>query len=214
MPPFSVVLSPGSGYNLSEIHLNGENVTGLERAEFPAIADRIGGRYDKERDALLLTMLGQEYAVSHSGITLHGQKAPDQQASVILDYLFSAGIALTLVPWRVLGDFPGSRCQDFRKTVELPVAQHAAEIITRAQALLPMFDGTGGPGIVGGDMAITVRALPKVYLHVELWQETTDFPAETWILFSHNAHEFLAAESLQTLADVFKDRLLSLLRIY
>ncbi len=189
-------------------------VTALGHAAFPAIADRIGARYDEEKDVLLLAMLGQEYIVHRDGVSLHGQKAPDPHTSVILDHLFSSGTVLTLVPWRVIGDFPGPQRPDFRGTVELSVAHHAAEIIARAQALLPMFDGKEAPSIVGSDMAITVRALPKVYLHVELWQETQEFPAETWILFSNNAHEFLSVSSLHLLAETFKDRLLSLLRIY
>jgi hypothetical protein len=45
-------------------------------------------------------------------------------------------------------------------------------------------------------------------------QETQDFPSEAWILFSNNAHEFLSAENLQTLGETFKERLVSLLRIY
>jgi hypothetical protein len=63
-------------------------------------------------------------------------------------------------------------------------------------------------------MAITVRALPKVNLHIELYQETQDFPAEVWVLFSNNADQFLPTPSLHLLAEMFKDRLLSLLRIY
>ncbi len=186
----------------------------LGHAEFAAVAERAGARYDEKQDALLLAMLGQEYVVRRDGISLHGQKAPDAHASVILEYLFSSGSALKLTPWRAIGDFSGSRCAEFRRAVELPVAQHAAEVITRAQALLPMFNGEGAPSIIGSDLALTVRALPRVYLHVELWQETPDFPAETWILFSHNANEFLSVEGLQALADAFKDRLLSLVRIY
>ncbi len=189
-------------------------VKALEHASFPVLAERVGALYDQEQDALLLAMLGQEYISHRDGILLHGQKAPDSHTSVILDYLLSSGTALTLMPWRAIGDCPGALCPNFRKKVELPVAQHAAEIITRAQALLPMFDGKGVPSLIGSDMAITVRALPKVYLHVEMSQETQDFPAETWILFSNNAREFLGAENLQALAETFKDRLLSLLRIY
>ena len=181
---------------------------------FPAIAERVGALYNEEQDALLLAMLGQEYIIRHDGIFLRGQKAPDSHALVILDYLFSSGAALTLMPWRTIGDFPGAKCPDFRKNVESPVAQHAAEVITRAQAILPMFDGTAVPSLIGSDMAITMRALPKVYLHVEMSQETQDFPSEAWILFSNNANEFLSAENLQALGETFKDRLLSLIRIY
>ncbi len=186
----------------------------LEHASFPAIAERVGALYNEEQDALLLAMFAQEYIIRSDGIFLHGQKAPDGHASVILDYLFSSGTALALMPWRTIGDFPGARCADFRKNVELPVAQHAAEVITRAQAILPMFDGTGVPSLIGSDMAITIRALPKVYLHAEMSQETQDFPSEAWILFSNNAHEFLSAKNLQALGETFKERLLSLLRIY
>ncbi len=187
----------------------------LEQASFPAIAERAGALYNEEQDALLLAMLGQEYIIRRDGILLRGQKAPDSHASVILDYLFSSGTALTLMPWRTIGDFPGgARCADFRKNVELPVAQHAAEVITRAQSILPMFDGAGAPSLIGSDMAITMRALPMVYLRAELSQETQDFPSEAWILFSNNANEFLSAESLQTLGETFKERLLSLIRIY
>ena len=103
---------------------------------------------------------------------------------------------------------------DFRKKVEQPVMQYAAEIITRANALLPMFDAEAVPSLIHSDMAIIVRALPKVYLRAELSQETQDFPAEVWILFSNNADDFLSVASLQTMAEIFKDRLLSLLRIY
>jgi hypothetical protein len=98
--------------------------------------------------------------------------------------------------------------------VELPITQYVAEIITRAKSLLPLFDAKPAQSIIGSDMAITVRALPKVSLHIEMSQETQDFPAESWVLFSNNANEFLTVPSIQTLAEIFKERLLSSLRIY
>lgn len=162
----------------------------------------------------MLAMLGQEYIIKHDGIFLHGQKAPDNHAAVIMDYLFSSGTAPMILPWRSLGDFFGEAFPEFRNKVELPVTQYAAEVITRANAILPLFDAKVVPSLIGSDMAITVRALPKVFLHVELSQETQDFPAEVWVLFSNNAHEFLSAASLQMLGELFKDRVLSLLRIY
>ncbi len=103
---------------------------------------------------------------------------------------------------------------DFRKKVELPITTYTAEILARSNNLMPMLDAKAVPSFIGSDLALTVRALPKVYLHVEISQETQDFPAEAWMLFSHNAHEFLEFRNLQVLAELFKDRLLSLLRIY
>ena len=186
----------------------------LEQASFSDMAERISALYNEEQDALLLAMLGQEYVISHDGIQLHGQKAPDGHSSVILDYLFSDGTALTVLPWRTLGDFSRTTAPEFRKKVELPLAQYVAEIVTRSHSLLPLFDGTAVRSLIGSDLAITVQALPKVYLHAELSQETQDFPAEVWILFSHNADEYLSAPNLQLLAEIFKERLLSLLRVY
>ena len=189
-------------------------VKALEHASFPEIAQRISALFSEEEDAMLLGMLGQDYVIRHSGIFLHGQNAPDAHASVILDYLFSSGTVLQDVPWRSIGDFTGEPYSDFRKKVELPIAQYAGEIITRAKSLLPLFDATPAQTIIGSDMAITVRALPKVYLRVEMSQETQDFPSEAWVLFSNNANEFLTVQSIQTLAEIFKERLLSSLRIY
>ena len=186
----------------------------LELASFPSIAERVNALYSEEKDALLLAMLGQEYVIRRDGILLHGQKAPELHSVVIIDYLLSEGTSLTVLPWRTVADFSGSPCPEFRQKIELPITQYAAEVITRANSILPLFDAKAVPSLIGSDMAITVRALPKVYLHVELSQETPDFPAEVWVLFSQNAHQFLSVTNLQALAEIFKDRVLSLLRIY
>jgi hypothetical protein len=189
-------------------------VKSLEHTSFPDIAERIAALYNEEEDALLLGMLGQEYVIRHDGILLHGQRAPESHALVILDYLFSSGTTLTMAPWRTIGDFTGISSPDFRKRVEAPITTYVAEIVTRANALLPMMDAKTAPSIIGSEMAITVRALPKVYLRAELSPETQDFPADAWVLFSNNAQEFVTLPNLQILAELFKDRLLSLLRIY
>ncbi len=186
----------------------------LQQTSFFEQADRINALYNKDEDALLLGMLGQEYVIRHEGVFLHGQQSPEIHTAVILDYLFSSGTMLSLTSWRAIGDFFGRSSPDFRKRVELPISNYVMEIIARANTLLPMLDAKTVPSLIGSDMAITVRALPKVYLRAELSQETQDFPAEAWVLFSNNANEFLPMPSMQLLAEVFKDRLLSLLRIY
>ena len=186
----------------------------MKAFSFPEQAERISALYNEEEDALLLGMLGQEYSIRHGGVFLHGQQAPEVHASVIHDYLSSSGTILSLMPWRAIGDFSGQASPDFRKRVELPISNYAVDIITRANTILPMVDAETTPSLIGSDMAITVRALPKVNLHVELYQETQDFPAEVWVLFSNNADQFLPTPSLHMLAEMFKDRLLSLLRIY
>jgi Domain of unknown function (DUF3786) len=189
-------------------------VKSLEQISFPNIAERIAALYNEEEDALLLGMLGQEYVIRHDGIFLHGQRAPESHVLVVLDYVFSSGATLTTAPWRSLADFTGETSPDFKKRVEAPITTYVPEIITRANAFLPMLDAKKTSSIVGSDLAITVRALPKVHLRAELSQETQDFPADAWVLFSNNAHEFLTSPSLQIVAELFKDRLLSLLRIY
>ncbi len=186
----------------------------LEHISFAEIAERINALYSEEQDALLLGMLGQEYVIRRDGVFLRGQKAPDTHATVVSDYLASPGKSLVKAPWRAIGDFAGKSSPEFRKKVELPLIQYVPEIITRTKTLLPMIDAQTTPSLIGSDLAVAVRALPKVYLHVELSQESQDFPAEAWILFSSNANEFLALPSLHSLAEMFKDRILSLIRIY
>jgi hypothetical protein len=189
-------------------------VKSLKQVSFPEMAGRVCALYNEEEDALLLGMLGQEYLIRREGVFVRGQKAPEAHAGIVLDYLFSSGIECAMTPWRTLGDFLGDPAPDIRRKVELPITSYATDILARANNLLPMVDAKTVPSLIGSDLAITVRALPKVYLHVELSQETQDFPAEAWMLFSNNANEFLTVTNLQILAEMFKDRLLSLLRIY
>ena len=186
----------------------------LKHILFPEMAERVCALYDEDKDALLLGMLGQEYIIRHDGVYIRGQKAPDAHASVVLDYLFSRGTDLIVLPWRAIGDIASQALPDFRKRVEAPLTQYAAEIIGRAATLFPMMDAEAVSSIIGSDLAFRVRALPKVYLHVEVSGETEDFPAEAWLLFSNNANEFLTVKGLHALAEMFKDRLLSLIRIY
>lgn len=207
-PPVAGIISS----NL--LHRPESVVKSLEHMSFIKTAERICALYNEEQDALLLGMLGQEYVIRREGVFLRGQKAPDAHAVVIMDYLAASDAASILMPWRSIGDFTGTASPEFRKKVELPMIQFVPEIITRAKTLLPMMDGQPAPSIINCDFAITVRALPKVYLHAELSQETQDFPADAWILFSNNADEFLAVRSLHSLAEIFKERLLSLIRIY
>lgn len=186
----------------------------LEHASFPEIADRISALYNEEEDALLLGMLGQDYVVRRSGIFLHGQKAPEHHVAVISDYLFSRGSAVVMTPWHSFGDFTGEGLSDFRKKVEQPLAQYVSEFVGRAHTLMPLFDAKPAQGVINSDLTLVVRALPKVYLHVDLARETEDFPPEVWVKYSNNADAFLSAANLKLLAELFKDRLLSILRVY
>lgn len=186
----------------------------LEGISFPLCAERVGAVYEDKTDTLRLIMLGQEYTISRSGIILRGQKAPDAHVTVLLAYLSSPGAPFLETPWRAIGDFAASTATELRKRVEIPLAPHVSDFISRANTLAPLFGAFPSPSLIGSDSAITVRALPKVHFHVEMSRENQEFPPEVWVLFSNNADQFLGLEHLQLLAELFKDRLLSLLRIY
>ena len=192
----------------------GALIKALEHASFPELAVRVCALYNDAEDALLLGMLGQEYVIKRSGIFLYGQKAPDNHAAVVSDYLLSSGNALTMLPWRSFGDFAGRPAPEFRGEIEIPLAQYAGGIIARAGTVLPHMDATLDRSIIASDMSITVRALPKVYLHVDLSQDAQEFPAEVWVQFSNNADDFLSLSGMRALGELFKERVLSLLRIY
>lgn len=188
--------------------------TVLKHMNFPAAAERISALYSEEDDALLLAMLGQEYAIRRNGILLRGQKAPDSHERIILDYLSSTGSAFIALPWKSLNEATGTAVPEFRQVVELALAKHSSDCIQRASTILPLLDAQPCRSMIGSDLAFTVPALPKVHVHVELSKESPEFPPEAWVLFSQNAEEFLSAGGLYLLGEVFKERLLSLLRIY
>jgi len=186
----------------------------LKHISFAEIADQACALYNEEHDELLLGMFGQEYVVKHDGVLLRGQKAPDAHADVVIGYLQASGVKPVLTPWRSIRDFSEVPIPEFRETVEMPLLHAARDIISRANVLLPMVEASVSSSLVNSDLAFTVRALPNVYLHVELSRESQEFPAEAWVLYSNNAAAFLTVQKLLTLAVLFKDRLLGLARIY
>lgn len=186
----------------------------LNCALFPEIADRLGALCGDGCNELLLAMLGQEYVIRRTGVTLRGQKAPDAHAEVIRSYLSSRGAHAAMTPWRGIADFPEGSAGALREQVELPLAQHAAELAERAERILPLCDGGRAASMIGSDLSFTVRALPRIYLHIELSKENQEFPSEAWVLFSNNADAFLPTGRLLQLGELFKERLLGLLRIY
>jgi hypothetical protein len=186
----------------------------LDRISISQLAERCGAQYDEKTDALRLRMLGQEYRVRKSGVSLRGQKAPEAQAALIMEYLAAPAADAVLTPYRALSDFGASRVAGFRSKVDAPLSQHADNVIEKADALLPMLDAEKSPAIVGASLAVNILALPKIYIHAEFSGETEDFPPEAWVLFSHNASAFLSPGGLLALGELFKDRLVSLLRIY
>lgn len=185
----------------------------LQDISLSAIAGRIGAAPGDD-GSLRLVMLGQEYHIARDGIRLCGQKAPENQERVLVDYLRSAGTELVDLPWRSIGDFGGVPGMEFRQRAELPLAQHSDDVIARAAVILPLLDAERTSSVIGSDLALSVRALPRVRLHIELSRESQEFPAEAWFLFSNNAGDFLSTASLQLLAELCKDRMLSIIRIY
>ena len=186
----------------------------LEDISLSALAERAGASYIDDEGSLRLQMLGQEYHIRKEGIRLRGQKAPENHEKIIVEYLLSSGTELVELPWRSIGDCSSVHAAEFRQRVELPLAQHVNDFVTRAAIILPLFDAERSASIIGSDMAITVRALPRVRLHIEWSREDQEFPSEVWVLFSNNASAFLGGSGLQMLGELCKDRILSLIRIY
>ena len=186
----------------------------LDHMDFSAVAERISALYNKEEDALAITMLGQEYMIRRNGVSLRGQKAPESHERILVDYLSSSGSLFIASPWQSMHETTGRVAPDFRNTIELVLAQHASQCIERASTILPFLDAQPCRSLIGSDLAFSAPALPKVHIHVELSRESQEFPPEAWILFSRNAADFLSADGLCLLCEVFKDRLLGLLRIY
>ncbi len=186
----------------------------LEQMNFPAAAERVNALYNEDDDALLLAMLGQEYTIRRSGIELRGHKVPENYERIILDYLSSRGHTFIPSPWKSLQEVTSVAMPEFRRSVELILAQHAADCVQRAATILPLLDSRPCASMIGSDLAFTVPALPKVHVHIELSRESQEFPPEAWVLFSQNAGDFLSPDGLFLLGLALKDRLLSILRIY
>ncbi len=77
--------------------------------------------------------------------------------------------------------------------------------------IMDRLNGAAAPADAGGDLAFTVRPLPKIVLCYLCYLADEDFPAGVTCLYSNNAHLFLPTDALADVGEYTTRTLLAML---
>lgn len=166
---------------------------GLDPAE---TADKSGTRWQPDEKALLITMLGSEYRVTHPGGQVWSgdrEEASIYPAIIILHYLLTADGTPLTGRWIAYRHLPGGDIyiDPFQKRAITPFLKafgERPEDFARAAAAL----GGNAQKMSGISMVITV--LPRVPICFTIWPGDEEMPASANILFDEAASHYLPTE--------------------
>ncbi|MFC2024271.1 DUF3786 domain-containing protein [Chloroflexota bacterium] len=179
----------------------------LARQQLAGIKDlkeqcrKSGAQYQEQgsRQVLSLTVLNQPYQVTLPGVevTLAGSTAavPLKTKILLLHYLIRAG-----------GKMPSGKMITFKELPEGPVyfptfAKRTLNPLLKyfgkeTNRLWDTAEVLGGQKADYGDVAVMVRAFPKVVVTLVLWRGDSEFQPSASILFDASIEDYLPTEDI------------------
>jgi hypothetical protein len=183
-----------SYFNLEEtLKQAKDKFAGLDPAE---TADKSGARWLPEEKALLITMLGSEYRVTHPGgqvWSAEGEEASIYTAIIVLHYLLTADGTPLTGRWIAYRHLPGGDIyiDPFNKRAITPFLKTFGERPDEFKAAAASLGGSEQK-MSGISMVITV--LPRVPICFTIWPGDEEMPASANILFDEAASHYLPTE--------------------
>ncbi len=159
-------------------------------------ADKSGAKWLPEENALLITMLGAEYRVTHPDGQVwaaDGEEASLYLAIIILHYLLTADGTPLTGRWIAYRHLPGGDIyiDPFNKRAIIPFLKtfgEKPEDFARAAAAL------GGSEQKTRGISMVITVLPRVPICFTIWPGDEEMPASANILFDEAASHYLPTE--------------------
>ena len=183
-----------------------ELLADLGRLNLAELGPHLGGQL-VETDSgasLKIRLLGRDYLVGPAGVTDDRGDRPHFTVRIVLSYYLlrqgSGPIAGSYIAYRETeGAFFNAFFQaEVEQRLVRSFQDRPEKLVAAAQAL------GGRPGVegLGGDITLTLPALPKITLAVIFYEADDEFPASATLLFDANAERFLDPECLAVLGQI------------
>jgi hypothetical protein len=183
-----------SYFNLEEtLKQAKDKFAGLDPAE---TADKSGARWLPEEKALLITMLGSEYRVTHPGgqvWSAEGVEASIYTAIIVLHYLLTADGTPLTGRWIAYRHLPGGDIyiDPFNKRAITPFLKTFGE---RPDKFKTAAASLGGSEQKMSGISMVITVLPRVPICFTIWPGDEEMPASANILFDEAASHYLPTE--------------------
>ena len=173
---------------------------------------RSGAQYSHP-DTVTIEYLHQSYVIAIPGMEISLSDGPRRLDNIelrdkilILHYLITA--KGTPPTGRLIGlkQLPGGMCEhgSFSREVVTPLLDRFGkepERLVQAAAKL------GGVKASYGNVAVSIKAFPKVSVVIALWRGDDEFPANATILFDSTVTNYFSTEDMSVLCERIVDRL-------
>jgi len=166
------------------------------RLDPAATADKSGSKWLSEDKALLITMLGEEYRVTHPDgqvWTAGGEEASIYLAIIILHYLLTADGTPLTGRWIAYRHLPGGDIyvDPFNKRAINPFLKTFGE---RPEDFIRAAAALGGIEQKMSGISMVITVLPRVPICFTIWPGDEEMPASANILFDEAAPHYLPTE--------------------
>ena len=168
-------------------------------ADAAAIAQRLPGvRFDGK--TFRLTLLGQEYAITHPACTIT-PAAPLPTQTFLLRYLLEGKEVAPTGNWLTFREMPWG---------ELYIKPYTGRVLTRAAftfgtrlaAFRKAAEALGATAVPHGDAGYEFSLLGAYSMRLLVWEGDEEFPPNAQVLYSGNFAEGFAAEDRVVAGDI------------
>lgn len=189
-----------------------DNIAAVFRTPPPDLAHRLGGT--PAQGGVDLRAFGGQWHLDRRGVHAIGGRGGSIEALLISIYArHNHPAPIQAAPFIAFKELPGSGpyAGAFSVHAQQALAPHVALMPKRLDVLCAALDGTVAKRPEAGDVAITVRPLPKIALHYICYHADEDFPASVTCLYSLNASVFMPTDALADVAEYTTKAIIALL---
>ena len=198
-------------------------------SEYANIVDQNLKRLFKEADAHLAAKLPRDLNGHHFSFSAFGEQCVLTPDGIWLGEQLMQGALGVIISLYALHTsplparrFPLKAYKEFADTMpyagafvthtEAPLVPHVDSIYAKRDAICACLQGQDAGFPNGGDFALLLQPLPKVYLGYIFYYADDDFPAAVTCLFSNNADRFLPPDALADAGEYTSKKIIALLK--
>lgn len=168
----------------------------------------------REQDRFIFSAFGDSCLISPGGIILGGEPLTDPRGIIISLYALKASpAACVLKPFKAFKEFANTMpyAAAFQTHTEQILVPHTPAITENTAAIRQRLNGDNAPAETGGDLAFTVKPLPKICLCYIFYAADEEFPASVTCLYSSNAADFLPVDALADVGEYTSKKIIEII---
>ncbi len=173
----------------------------MARMDFALIAENSGSELAQDGDSLTLSYYGRPLRVERDPVAVDvlddGPELPLAEQALVMHYLVGASPVEPKGEWITYREVPSGEFYyaAFVKRAKAPLTGFFGNRPKLLADLAPLVGGVPAEG-QSADVAMVVKAFPKIPILIQLWAGDDEFPPDGNVLFDRTVGEHLPTEDV------------------